>query len=314
MDPQAEPEPPLVAITGPTATGKTATAVLVARAIGGEVVSVDSMAVYRGMDVGTAKPSEAERAAVLFHLIDVVSPDEPFNVSRYRDLAEAVLQDIRARGRRAVLAGGTGLYLRVLLEGFGLTSSPPDTALRERLNREADERGSPALHARLRALDPAAAERIHPNDRVRTIRALEVCLTSGVPITTLQARDAAQRSARPARKFALTAERDELYRRIDERVDAMIHAGLEQEVRRLLDAGYSPELPPMRSLGYKEMTAYLRGETDMETAVEGVKRETRRFAKRQLTWFRADPELTWIDVGGRSPADVAAEILDRLAA
>lgn len=307
-------EPPIIAIVGPTATGKTATGVRVAQAVDGEIISADSVAVYRGMDIGTAKPTPEERAAVPFHLIDVVDPDEPFNVAQFKQMAEAALSDIRARGRRPLVVGGTGLYVRVLLEDFGLTETPADSARRAALDAEALRLGVPALHARLAEVDPAAAARIHPNDRVRIVRALEVYARTGVPMSVQQARDAERRRCRPARKFALTASREALYRRIDARVDAMIAAGLVEEVKHLLAQGYSPMPASLRSLGYKEMAAYLQDEVDLETAIQAIKRNTRRFAKRQLTWFRADPELIWIDVGEMSPAQAATVILQHLAA
>jgi len=305
---------PIIAIVGPTATGKTATGVLVAQALDGEIISADSMAVYRGMDIGTAKPTPEERAAVRFHLIDVADPGEPFHVARFKELAEAALSDIRARGRRPLVVGGTGLYVRALLEDFGLTETAADPVLRAALETEANAHGVPALHARLAGVDPVAAARIHPNDRVRIVRALEVYERTGVPISAQQAQDAARRRRRSARKFALTAPREELYRRIDARVEAMIAAGLLEEVKRLLARGYTSAQAPLRSLGYKEMVAYLQGEGDLPTAIQTIKQNTRRFAKRQLTWFRADPELVWVDVGGLSAAQAATAILQRLAA
>jgi len=305
-------EPPIIAIVGPTATGKTATAIHVARAVGGEIISADSMAVYRGMDIGTAKPTAKERAAVSFHVIDVVEPDQPFNVALFKELAEEALRSIRKRGRWPLVVGGTGLYVRVLLEDYHLTETAADPHLRRALEMEAASRGVPALHARLATIDPEAAARIHPHDRVRIIRALEVYERTGVRISTLQAEEARLRRPKPAYRFALTARREELYRRIDARVEAMVAAGLEEEVRALLRRGFDPMLPPLRSLGYKEMCAYLRGECSLQEAVWAIKQGTRRFAKRQLTWFRAEPHLIWIDVSGIPPEQVAALIISRL--
>jgi len=305
--------PTLLAIVGPTATGKTAVGVHLAERLGGEIISADSMAVYRGMDIGTAKPNAGERAAAPFHLLDVAQPDEPFSVAQFKHHAEQALTAIAARGHRALLVGGTGLYVRALLEGFGLTETPADMSLRTALNEQAERDGSPALHARLAEVDPRAASRIHPNDRVRIVRALEVFERTGVPMSVQQERDARTRTKRHALKFALTADRDELYRRIDERVDAMVRDGLEDEVRGLLAAGYSTELSPMRSLGYKEMVAFIEGDCDKEAAIQAIKQNTRRFAKRQLTWFRSDPDLEWIDVRGMSPQAIAERVLGRLA-
>jgi tRNA dimethylallyltransferase len=307
-----EGETPVIAIVGPTATGKTETAIHLARAIDGEIISADSMAVYRGMDIGTAKPSAKDREAVPFYLLDVADPDEPFSVARFKTLAEEALAAISGRGHQPLLVGGTGLYVRVLLDDFGLTRTPADPALRARLNAQAQELGTPALHARLAAADPQAAARIHPNDRVRIVRALEVLELTGIPISVQQAEDAQRRKPRPCRKFGLTLPREALYRRIDRRVEAMIAAGLEEEVRRLLARGFSPVLSPLQSLGYRQMVAYLQGECDFQTAVETIKQDTRRFAKRQMTWFRADPEIVWIDVESLTPAQAAQWIRSRL--
>jgi tRNA dimethylallyltransferase len=305
-------ETPVIAIVGPTATGKTETAIHLARAIDGEIISADSMAVYRGMDIGTAKPSAKDREAVPFYLLDVAEPDEPFSVARFKMLAEEALAAIRGRGHQPLVVGGTGLYVRVLLDDFGLTQTPANPALRARLNAEAQELGAPVLHARLAAADPQAAARIHPNDRVRIVRALEVLELTGIPISVQQAEDAARRKPRPSRKFGLTLPREALYRRIDRRVEAMIAAGLEEEVRRLLARGFSPALSPLQSLGYKEMVAYLQGACDFQTAVEAIKQDTRRFAKRQMTWFRADPEIVWVDVAEQTPTQTAELIRSRL--
>jgi len=306
--------PPIIAIVGPTATGKTAVAISVSAALGGEIISADSQAVYRGMDIGTAKPDTVERARIPFHLLDAANPDEPFTVARFRELAEAALLGIRKRGRQPLLAGGTGLYVKALLENYGLTETPADPVIRERLNAEAAQSGAPALHARLEQADPAAAARIHPNDRIRIVRALEVLERTGVPISVQQARDAETRTRRPSVKFGLTAAREVLYAAIDQRVDKMIAKGLVQEIQDLLAKGYTEDLAPLRSLGYKEICAYLRGQIDLETAVSEIKLNTRRFAKRQLTWFRADSEITWIDVEGRSIDQIAKEILSQLEA
>ena len=304
-------QPPIIAIMGPTATGKTLVAAVVARALGGEIISVDSMAVYRGMDVGTAKPDPEERGTVPFHLIDVADPDDPFNVARYKELADTELAAIRERGRRPIVAGGTGLYIRALLEGFGLTTTPPDKELRHELEIEAKVGGTARLHEKLRNLDPGAASKIHGNDKVRIIRALEVCIRTGSQISTQHVLDARRRRPLNAVKFGLTAGREELNRRIDARVDQMIARGLEGEVRNLIGRGYGPTLS-MRSLGYKEISAYIAGEIDLPAAVQAIKQNTRRFAKRQLTWFRAEKDLTWIDVEGKTPPEIATEIIAQL--
>lgn len=311
MDPE-QPERPLVAIVGPTATGKTSAAVQVARAVHGEIVSADSVAVYRGIDIGAAKPTPDERQTARFHLIDVAEPDEPFTVARFKAMAQSCVAEIESSGHRPLIVGGTGLYVRVLLEDYGLTETPPDPVLRAKLDGEADDQGAPVLHERLVELDPDAAARIHPNDRVRIVRALEVVLRTGVPISAKQAEDAVSRRTRPSIRIGLTASRDELYRRIDVRVEQMIRSGLKEEVSALLARGYDPALTPLRSLGYKEMIAHLSGELSLAESVAAIKMNTRRFAKRQLTWFRAEPNVQWIDVCGKSDEEVASEILLRM--
>jgi tRNA dimethylallyltransferase len=305
-------QPPVVAVVGPTATGKTETGILLAEALGGEIISADSQAVYRGMDVGTAKPDVTERARIPFHLIDVADPDESFSVARFKELAVAALDSIRERRKRPLVVGGTGLYVKVLLEDYGLTATAADPVLRAKLDADAAQYGVPALHKRLEAVDPEAVARIHPNDRIRIVRALEVFERTGEPISVQQQRDRSGRQRLPAVKFGLTANRDTLSERINQRVDAMVTKGLVGEVEELLRSGYSEAHPPLRSLGYKEICAHLRGEMELNQAIEDIKSNTRRFAKRQMTWFRADPEIRWIDITGRAPADVADEILTRL--
>ena len=302
----------IVALVGPTATGKTETAVRLALALNGEIISADSVAVYRRMDIGAAKPSEVERKLARFHLIDVVEPDKAFNAAIFKRLAEEAISDIRARGKTPIVAGGTGLYVRALLENYSLTETVPDLHLRTELEAEAKCAGVPAMHDRLAGLDPKAASRIHSNDLVRIVRALEVILRTGKTISDQHEEDARSRIRKPAHKFALTASRDELIRRIDARVDRMIARGLEQEVRDLESHGFGRELPSMRTLGYKEMMAYINNECDLQHAVSEIKKNTRRFAKRQLTWFRAEKNLEWIYVDNDPPPAVASRILERL--
>ena len=303
---------PIIALIGPTAVGKTAVALQVARSIDAEIISADSMAVYRGMDIGTAKPADDERRLSTFHLIDVCDVDESFSVAAYREQALTALSGIRARGKRAVLSGGTGLYVRVLLEGYSLTASAGDPVIRAELEDEALRNGVAALYERLTELDPAAAGRIHRNDRIRIIRALEVIRATGRRISEEHSRDAVSRKRLPSVKFGLTAAREIMYKRIDDRVDAMICAGLKEEVLRLLAHGYGPGLHPLRSLGYKEMIAHIQGEYSLDDAGRMIKQNTRRFAKRQMTWFRAEPDVEWIDVGERTAAEVAYDIERRM--
>ena len=283
-------------ILGPTATGKTETAIAVARELGGEVVSADSRLVYRGMDIGTAKPTPAQRREVPHHLIDLRDPDQTYHVAAFQRDALAALADIAARGRLPVVAGGTGLYLRALIRGYRF---PPGGAKKE-LRRDLAAWPTERLHQRLAAVDPAAARRIGPRDRVRLVRALE---TGGTP----------KLAPEPApewefRVFGLMLPRAELYRRIEARVDAMLAAGLEREVRALL-ARYDRHLPALETLGYRELAEWLAGEVDREEAVRRIKTRTRRFAKRQLTWFRREESVTWVAAG----PEAAAEIIRRAA-
>lgn len=300
--------PLLVIITGPTATGKTETGVNVALACGGEIVSADSMMVYRGMDIGTAKPSASEMRGVPHHLIDVADPDEEFNVARYQRLAGEGITGILGRNRLPLLVGGTGLYIRSVAEDyrFGVQA---DRRLRNRLQETAELYGTARLHRHLAVVDPVAARRLHPNDQRRIIRALEVYYQSGIPFSRHPGRRGGAPKYLPV-MFGLNMDRARLYRRIEARVDAMVQAGLVREVQTLLAKGYGPELTAMRGLGYKEIAAHLRGELTLEEAIRMLKRNTRRFAKRQLTWFRRDERIRWLDVeecGG--PAGAAREIV-----
>jgi tRNA dimethylallyltransferase len=290
---------PLYVILGPTAVGKTAVGLRVAEQIGAEIISADSAAVYCGMDIGTAKPTPEERARVPVHLIDVADPDEPFTAAKFRELALEAIREIRARGKRVLIVGGTGLYLRVLLHGFSLAPPPSDPELRRHLQAQAEAQGLNALYERLKAVDPPAAARIHPNDAVRIIRALEVYEMTGKPISAWQRR---AESELPALKFGLTMPRPMLYRRIDERVDQMMAQGFLQEVQNLLSKGYNKDLPALKGLGYRHLIAYLRGEMGLEEAVRQWKRDTRHFAKRQMTWFRREPGVIWIDASAGTDA------------
>ena len=299
----------LVGIVGPTATGKTATGIELAKRLDGEIVSADSMAVYKGMDIGTAKPTPEERAAAPFHLLDVVNPDEEFSVAEFRGLAECAIADILGRRKLPILVGGTGLYVKAVMGGLNIPAVAPDRQLRGQLKEEAARFGGEYLLERLRAVDPATASRLHPKDLKRIIRALEVYTVVGMPISHFQERAGTTEVAYDVKLFGLTASRPALYKRINRRVDDMIEAGLVEEVRRLLEKGYGPELPSMKGLGYRQIAGYLVGEYDLLTATELLKRDTRRFAKRQFTWFRADPRVHWIDVEGLSAAEVSETIV-----
>lgn len=285
--------PRVIVICGPTAAGKTAVGIEVARALGGEIVSADSMQVYRHMDIGTAKPTAEEQAAVRHHLIDVVEPDEPFDAAAYMAGGRRALADLRQRDRVPVVVGGTGLYIKALLHGlFQADARDPD--VRARLRAEAEALGTAALHARLAQHDPPTAARLHPNDALRILRALEVLTVTGRPISELQREHRFGDAPFQALKVGLALDREALYRRIDRRVEAMLAAGLEDEVRTLLSRGYGPQLKPMQSIGYSHLTAYIAGRVSLAECLRTLQRDTRRFAKRQLTWFRADPEVVWM--------------------
>jgi tRNA dimethylallyltransferase len=288
--------PRVILICGPTAVGKTAAGIALARALNGEIISADSMQVYRHMDIGTAKPTAAEQAAVRHHLIDVVDPDEPFDAAAYKSLGRRAIAELVRRGKTPIVVGGTGLYIKALLRGlFG--SDARDPQVRNRLRAEAQALGAEALHSRLKQCDPQTAARLHSNDAVRILRALEVFEVTGRPISELQQEHRFGEAPFRTLKLGLSLEREVLYRRIDQRVQAMVEAGLEDEVRSLLAKGYGPGLKPMQSIGYSHMAAFIAGVLSWEECLRTFKRDTRRFAKRQLTWFRADPEIVWLAPG-----------------
>ncbi|MBM4041132.1 MAG: tRNA (adenosine(37)-N6)-dimethylallyltransferase MiaA [Planctomycetes bacterium] len=298
----------LLFLVGPTASGKTAVGIEVALRIGAEVLSLDSMSLYRGMDIGTAKPTPAERARVPHHLVDIAEPHEAFSAGRYLEAAEAAIGDIVGRGKRPLFVGGTALYLKALTEGL-FHGPSADWALRNRLIAEAEERGVPALHERLSAVDPAAAARIHPNDLRRIVRALEVHEATGRPISEQQTQWG--KEAQPGRLchiVGIRRERAELHERINRRVDTMFAAGLVDEVRRLLADPRGISHAAGQFVGYREVIAHLRGELSLEEAIEKVKAHTRQFAKRQMTWFRSFPQIQWVDAGLDSAVlDLAAQ-------
>lgn len=295
----------VVAIVGPTASGKTALAVELALAFGAEVVSADSMQVYRGMDIGTAKPTLKERRGVIHHMIDVAEPNETFSVARYTAMASQCIRGIRERGRLPILAGGTGLYLDALLSGLDFGDIPSSSEYRAELSELARSHGPEKLHAMLEECDPESASRIHPNDIKRTIRALEVFHATGITISEWQRRSkSAPPPYRPVYIGLCFEDRSELYRRIDARVDKMLADGLVDEVRRLMNSPGAAHGTAMQAIGYKELAEYLRGECDLEEAVLRVKRETRRYAKRQMTWLRRNPDINWYKVDLQNIQDI----------
>lgn len=281
----------VVVILGPTATGKSHCAIEVAKRFNGEIISGDSMLVYKEMNIGTAKPTADELKAVPHHLVDILPPDASFNVVDFVEQAKTLIADINSRGRLPIIAGGTGLYIKALLEDYAFNSVDEDTELRRSLEAEAEACGTEALHKRLAELDPEAAERIHPNNVRRVVRALESALR-GDTIS----QQGAEESPYDALVFGLNMERSALYERINRRVDLMLEAGLEQEVRRLLEQGVSPECQSMQSIGYRQMVWYLNGSMSYEDAVDKLRQATRNFAKRQVTWYKKMPYITWLEL------------------
>jgi tRNA dimethylallyltransferase len=286
-------KPKVIVITGPTASGKSSLAVELALYLGGEIVNADSMQVYRGMDVGTAKPSIAQRRGIAHHLIDVVNPDQDFDAARYRALAVPQLQDLASRGILSFVVGGTGLYIKALLGGL-LDCPPADSGLRKELGRVWDEKGPEVLYEELKTLDPESALRIHPHDRVRIVRALEIFHLTQQPPSSLVRRHGFRDNAFESLKICMEMDRKELYGRINQRSLAMIEAGLVSETEGLLKKGYSPDLKPMKALGYRHVVKFLEGAWTLDETTYELQRDTRRYAKRQLSWFGADPEMVWI--------------------
>lgn len=290
---------PLVAVVGPTAAGKSALALELAERFGGEIVGADSRQIYRRMDIGTAKPTPEERARVPHHLIDSVEPDQPYDLARYQREAYAAVDAIAARGRLPLLVGGTGLYVRAVTEGYQLPAVEPRPEWRRAMEERAARIGAEALHAELAACDPRAAARIDPRNVRRVIRALELAEAGVSAASEPEPRYRVLR-------LGVGRPRAELYRRIDDRIDAMLAAGWLDEVRRLLQAGYNRRLPSMSGLGYRDLVAYLLGERTFAEAVTATKHGTHRFARQQGTWFRPDdPQIRWLDGGDPASLDRA---------
>jgi len=283
----------LICIIGPTAVGKTEIAINIAQNINAEIVSVDSRQIYRKMDIGTAKPTPHQLKLVPHHVIDCVDPDEYFSVADYQRLADKAIKDIWERGKVPMLVGGSGMYFRAIVDGL-FDGPDADKELRKRLKQEAEEYGIQSLYERLKIIDPKAADIIHHNDLLRIIRALEVFELSGKHISDLQQQWNGENPRYPFIAFGLNRPRDELYKRIELRIDQMIVDGLLDEVHNL--SGYSRDLPSMNCLGYKEFLDYLDGKCGLDEAIDLVKRNTRHLAKRQLTWFKKDKRITWIDL------------------
>ncbi len=285
---------PLTVICGPTAVGKTELALALAEFFDGEIISADSRQVYRLLDIGTAKPTPEERRRIRHHLIDVVWPNEEFHAARFITLAEAAMQDIRQRNKQPFLVGGTGLYIKALTEGL-LDAPGANPNLRKLLHDRAEQEGSEPLHAELAEVDPESAARLHPNDLVRIVRALEVFHQSGRPLSELQEEHGFRTERYRTLKIGLNSEREALYERIDRRSEAMFRQGLLGEAKQILQGGYDPGLKIFRTIGYRQAFAVLRGEMSHEEAVEDLKRSTRRYAKQQITWFRKDKSIIWLE-------------------
>ena len=300
-----------IALVGPTASGKTAVGVLLAQRLGAEIISADSMQVYRHMDIGTAKPTVAEQSAAAFHAINVVDPNGEWTLADFQRLGEAACSETASRGQVPLIVGGTGLYVRALTTVLDIPVAPPDEALRQRWREFAALHGNPALLAEVAKADPETAARLHVNDIGRQIRALEVYAATGRTLTALHAENKAKQIIEQPQLFGLRFhDRELLYRRIAGRVRQMLEQGFIAEVQSLLNAGYSASLKPMQALGYRHIAAFLAGDTDLNTAAESMIQDTRRFAKRQMIWFRSDPRVHWLDADGLTAEQLAASIFD----
>jgi len=287
-----EDRPRMVILLGPTGVGKSKLVLELAEAFGGEILSADSMQVYRYMDIGTAKPTPEDQKRVRHHLIDLVTPDQPFHAALYRTLGRKTIDHLYKRGKPIWVVGGTGLYIKALTQGL-FPGPKIDPTVRERLKQKAKEKGEAFLYQCLKEVDPKTASHLHPHDLFRTIRALEVFDSTGVPISFFREQHRFGESPYLSLKIGLEMDRKMLYRRIEERVDQMMERGFLQEVKGLIEMGYSSELKPMQSLGYKQLIQFLLKKMGRGEAVQQIKRDTRHYAKRQWTWFKADPEVCW---------------------
>ena len=300
----------ILVITGPTASGKTGASIQVAKALGGEIVSADSMQIYRGMDIGTAKPTQDEMCGIRHHMLDVANPNEAYSVARYVDEAAICVDDILAHGKVPILVGGTGLYLDALLSGRYFAQSDDDKGLRDVLCARYDREGGQVLWEELREIDPDAAARLHVNDKKRVLRAIEVYRLTGETITAHNEKTQQITPRYHALKIALDAtSREALYRRIDQRVDEMVERGLVSEVEALMQSGLCASDTAMQAIGYKEVAAYISGAIPFDAAIAQVKQESRRYAKRQLSWFRRDKTIHWIKWDDMPDVNIAREII-----
>ncbi|MDR1066118.1 MAG: tRNA (adenosine(37)-N6)-dimethylallyltransferase MiaA [Clostridiales bacterium] len=306
-DDGAAPKPPVIVIAGPTASGKTAVSIRLAEKIGGEIISADSMQVYKRMDIGTAKPTRKERRGVRHYMLDEVAPDEEFSAAEFTKRAALYARDILARGKALILAGGSGFYINAFLTEARFARTENDYAYRAELSETVSKRGAVFLHERLKDVDPVSYDKIHFNDVKRVIRALEFYKLTGERISEHNRREKLRPAAYDAAFFTLSPDRQVLYERVERRADLMMAAGLLDETRGLLEMGYDRSLTAMQGLGYKEAVSALKGESSVEDAVSALKRNTRRFAKRQMTWFKNQNDGVWVDIGEGCDAERIAE-------
>lgn len=299
---------PLIILTGPTAVGKTDLSIQLAKAVNGEIISADSMQIYKEMNIGSAKIQPEEMKGVPHYLVDEIEPEEEFNVVRFQTMAKNAMKTIYQKGKIPVIVGGTGFYIQALLYDIDFTDTTEDFDYRRELEQLAQEKGNEFLHEMLRKVDPKAAQEIHENNRKRVIRALEYYRDTGKQISKHNEQQRQNESPYQFAYFVLNRDRRELYRRIDQRVDQMMKQGLLEEVKRLKERGCTSNMVSMKGLGYKELLDYLNGMNSLEEAVRIIKRDTRHFAKRQLTWFKREKEVNWIELDGKTEQQVLEEI------
>lgn len=299
---------PLIILTGPTAVGKTELSIQLAKAVNGEIISADSMQIYKEMNIGSAKIQPEEMKGVPHYLVDEIEPEEEFNVVRFQTMAKNAMKTIYQKGKIPVIVGGTGFYIQALLYDIDFTDTTEDFDYRRELEQLAQEKGNEFLHEMLRKVDPKAAQEIHENNRKRVIRALEYYRDTGKQISKHNEQQRQNESPYQFAYFVLNRDRRELYRRIDQRVDQMMKQGLLEEVKRLKERGCTSNMVSMKGLGYKELLDYLNGMNSLEEAVRIIKRDTRHFAKRQLTWFKREKEVDWIELDGKTEQQVLEEI------
>lgn len=302
----------LVAIVGPTAVGKSEVAIEIAQKIGSEIVSADSMQIYRYMDIGTAKPTIEERELVPHHMIDIVYPDEEFSATDFQKRAKSCIKSIYQSDKIPLVVGGTGFYINALCYDYTFSPAGKDESLRKHLKKEAEEKGVDYLYNQLVQIDPEAAAKIHPNNLRRIIRALEVCKTTGKPFSYYVKMTKMGKSPYDLLIFGITMPRDELYRRINKRVVSMIEKGFIDEVEKLLEMGYDKNLKSMQGLGYRQVIQYLEGRLTLDEAIDLIARDTRRYAKRQYTWFLRDQNIIWLDILEQGKEKIAAKIIESI--